>query len=110
VDSYAGTRTYRAFHDVLARGGVIGGSSAGATIQGDYLVRGDSTVVDWERGHHRVEVLLADANHPLGLRVGTASHGGWAMNGLVALPICGAARGFEPYIGGGESPSSKLPE
>lgn len=40
VDSYANTRTYKAFHDVLARGGVIGGSSAGATIQGDYLVRG----------------------------------------------------------------------
>mgnify|MGYP000022013953 CR=1 FL=1 len=40
VDSYAGTRTYRAFHDVLTRGGVIGGSSAGATIQGTYLVRG----------------------------------------------------------------------
>ena len=40
VDSYAKTRTYREFHDVLARGGVIGGSSAGATIQGDYLVRG----------------------------------------------------------------------
>ncbi len=42
VDSYAGTRTYRAFHEVLARGGVIGGSSAGATIQGEYLVRGDT--------------------------------------------------------------------
>lgn len=42
VDSYAGTRTYRAFHDVLARGGVIAGSSAGATIQGEYLVRGDT--------------------------------------------------------------------
>ena len=40
VDSYAGTRTYREFHNVLARGGVIGGSSAGATIQGAYLVRG----------------------------------------------------------------------
>lgn len=40
VDSYAGTRTLRGFHDVLARGGVIGGSSAGATIQGTYLVRG----------------------------------------------------------------------
>lgn len=40
VDSYAGTRTYDAFHAVLARGGVIGGSSAGATIQGTYLVRG----------------------------------------------------------------------
>lgn len=40
VDSYAGTRTLAAFHEVLARGGVIGGSSAGATIQGSYLVRG----------------------------------------------------------------------
>ncbi len=40
VDSYAGTRTHAEFHKVLERGGVIGGSSAGATIQGDYLVRG----------------------------------------------------------------------
>ena len=40
VDSYAGTKTYDAFHAVLARGGVIGGSSAGASIQGEYLVRG----------------------------------------------------------------------
>jgi cyanophycinase len=40
VDSYAHTLTEREFHRVLDRGGVIGGSSAGATIQGDYLVRG----------------------------------------------------------------------
>jgi len=40
VDSYMNTLTYREFHKVLDRGGVIGGSSAGATIQGDYLVRG----------------------------------------------------------------------
>ena len=40
VDSYANTLTLREFHRVLERGGVIGGSSAGATIQGDYLVRG----------------------------------------------------------------------
>jgi cyanophycinase len=40
VDSYANTLTYKEFHKVLERGGVIGGSSAGATIQGDYLVRG----------------------------------------------------------------------
>jgi len=40
VDSYANTLTYHEFHKVLERGGVIGGSSAGATIQGDYLVRG----------------------------------------------------------------------
>jgi cyanophycinase len=42
VDSYANTLTLKEFHKVLERGGVIGGSSAGATIQGDYLVRGDT--------------------------------------------------------------------
>ncbi len=40
VDSYLNTRTQREIEAVLARGGVIGGSSAGATIQGSYLVRG----------------------------------------------------------------------
>ena len=40
VDSYAHTLSEKEFHRVLERGGVIGGSSAGATIQGDYLVRG----------------------------------------------------------------------
>ena len=40
VDAYMGTRTQREIENVLARGGVVGGSSAGATIQGSYLVRG----------------------------------------------------------------------
>ncbi|MFN0121123.1 MAG: cyanophycinase, partial [Blastocatellia bacterium] len=40
VDSYAGTRTYKELQNVLKRGGVIGGSSAGASIQASYLVRG----------------------------------------------------------------------
>jgi cyanophycinase len=40
VDSYLGTRTQREIEAVLERAGVIGGSSAGATIQGSYLVRG----------------------------------------------------------------------
>jgi len=43
VDSYAGTRTLAEFQKVLERGGVIAGSSAGATIQGQYLVRGDTS-------------------------------------------------------------------
>jgi cyanophycinase len=43
VDSYANTRTLKEFYKVLERGGVIGGSSAGATIQGEYLVRGDTS-------------------------------------------------------------------
>ena len=40
VDAYEGTKTLEAMRGVLARGGVIGGSSAGATIVGDYLCRG----------------------------------------------------------------------
>ena len=40
IDAYAGTKAEQLLHDVLKRGGVIGGSSAGATIQGQYLVRG----------------------------------------------------------------------
>ena len=42
VDAYAGTRTEKAFWGVLGRDGVIGGSSAGATIQGSFLTRGDT--------------------------------------------------------------------
>jgi cyanophycinase len=41
VDSYLDTETHRLMHEVLERGGVIGGSSAGASIQGDYMPRGD---------------------------------------------------------------------
>ena len=51
VDAYAETKTEQAFHDVLARGGVVGGSSAGATILGDFLVRGapsgDNEIMDY---------------------------------------------------------------
>jgi cyanophycinase len=39
-DSYGGTKTEKAFHDLLARGGVVGGSSAGASILGSFMVRG----------------------------------------------------------------------
>jgi cyanophycinase len=40
VDSYLNTKVHRELEALLARGGVIGGTSAGATIQGSYLVRG----------------------------------------------------------------------
>jgi cyanophycinase len=40
VDAYEGTKLPDLFRDILSRGGVIGGSSAGATIQGDYMIRG----------------------------------------------------------------------
>lgn len=55
VDAYGNTRTEELLWKVLARGGVIGGSSAGATIQGSYLARGDTRhnqimMGDHERG------------------------------------------------------------
>lgn len=40
VDSYEGTLTEKLCHEVLERGGVIGGSSAGASIQAEYMPRG----------------------------------------------------------------------
>lgn len=56
VDAYLGTKAEALIRDVVARGGVIGGSSAGATIQGDYLCRGsplnntDMMAEGYERG------------------------------------------------------------
>ncbi len=40
ADAYLGTRTQRELYALLGRGGVIGGTSAGASIQASYLVRG----------------------------------------------------------------------
>jgi cyanophycinase len=40
ADAYLGTGVEREIKALLARGGVVGGSSAGATIQGSYMVRG----------------------------------------------------------------------
>jgi cyanophycinase len=40
VQDYGGTKTEREFMAVLERGGVVGGSSAGASILGDFMVRG----------------------------------------------------------------------
>ena len=60
VDSYMHTRTLTEFHRVLERGGVIGGSSAGATIQGEYLVRGDTSGSN--------VVMTREANHQSGFK------------------------------------------
>ena len=54
ADAYLGTKTETALWDLLNRGGVIGGSSAGATIQGSYLVRGDSKTNTIMMGDHEV--------------------------------------------------------
>lgn len=41
VDAYLGTRVHEELFRILERGGVVGGTSAGASIQASFLVRGD---------------------------------------------------------------------
>ncbi|MFY0593029.1 cyanophycinase [Roseivirga sp.] len=65
ADSYLNTRVQKNLFALLARGGVIGGSSAGATIQGSYLARGDSKtntimVGDHEEGFGFVKNIAID--------------------------------------------------
>ncbi|SMR60655.1 unnamed protein product [Zymoseptoria tritici ST99CH_1E4] len=54
VDAYAGTKSEAAFQSVLDRGGVISGSSAGASIQGSFLARGDTANNQVMIGDHTV--------------------------------------------------------
>ncbi len=54
VDAYAGTKTEEALRQVLERGGVLGGSSAGASILGSFLVRGDTRTNTVMMGDHQV--------------------------------------------------------
>lgn len=53
VDAYGDTLAEREFRAVLERGGAIGGSSAGATIQGSFLARGDSAGNTLMLGDHQ---------------------------------------------------------
>ena len=52
ADAYLHTAVHRELQAVLDRGGVVGGSSAGATILGDYLVRGDTATNVTMMGDH----------------------------------------------------------
>ena len=52
ADSYLNTRVQKELEALLDRGGVIGGSSAGATIQGFYLARGDTKTNTIMMGDH----------------------------------------------------------
>jgi len=62
ADAYLGTRTERELHALLARGGVIGGSSAGASIQASYLVRGapEGNTIMMSPGHEKGFGFLRD--------------------------------------------------
>ena len=52
ADAYLNTRVHEELWNLLDRGGVIGWSSAGATIQGSYLARGDTKTNTIMMGDH----------------------------------------------------------
>ena len=55
ADAYLGTRVVRELRNVLKRGGVIVGNSAGASVLASYLVRGDPSgpEIVMAKGHER---------------------------------------------------------
>src|SRR6266446_1708638 len=63
ADAYLDTAVEREIKELVARGGVVGGSSAGATIQGSYLVRGDpkTNTIMMSPGHERGFGLLTNS-------------------------------------------------
>jgi cyanophycinase len=63
ADVYLGTAVEREIKALLARGGVVGGSSAGATIQGSFLVRGspEDNMTLMSPGHETGFGLLSNA-------------------------------------------------
>ncbi len=54
ADGFLNTKAHQEMFKLLDRGGVIAGSSAGATIQGSYLARGDSKNNQIMMGDHEV--------------------------------------------------------
>ncbi|MEO8623229.1 MAG: Type 1 glutamine amidotransferase-like domain-containing protein [bacterium] len=129
VDSYAGTKTEQGFHDVLARGGVVGGSSAGASILSSYMLRGaregnetimapgyevgfgflrgvaiDQHVVARERLRDLADSLIPRRPELLGISEdeGTA----WVVRGDIA-DIIGRNKAF--VYGGADRPDAKKP-
>jgi cyanophycinase len=59
ADVYLDTLTQKEFFNLLDRGGVIGGGSAGATIQGSYMVRGSAIPDD--------NTIMMAPGHEIGL-------------------------------------------
>ena len=76
VQDYGGTKTEREFMALLERGGVVGGSSAGATILGDFMVQGapsnNNAIMDYP-GYQRAFGYLRGVGIAQMLEVGHVS-------------------------------------
>jgi cyanophycinase len=59
-NAYAGTAVERELQKVLARGGVIGGTSAGAAVMGDLMIRGGNPRADIGPGFGLLRGVVVD--------------------------------------------------
>ena len=68
IDGFHGTKAHELMRAVLARGGVIGGSSAGCQVAGDFLLRGnprtnkDLVFEGYTRGLGFLQAVVLDAH------------------------------------------------
>jgi cyanophycinase len=60
TDAYKGTKTEEALHDVLRRGGVIGGTSAGAAIMTEVMITGGNPEATLGTGFGFLPAAVAD--------------------------------------------------
>lgn len=60
IDTYSGTRTEAELHKVLDRGGVIGGTSAGAAVMSKLMIRRGSPMAEVGRGFGFLDGAIVD--------------------------------------------------
>lgn len=60
IDSYSGTRTETEMHNLLKRGGVVGGTSAGAAVMSKKMIRGGSPIAEIGRGFGFLDGVVVD--------------------------------------------------
>ncbi len=90
VDAYEGTKALPLMFDVLKRGGVIGGSSAGATIQVDYLALGGF--------FHNFDIMYEGYERGLGFLPGVAIDQHFAQRKRFA-DMTSLVKTFPQYLG-----------
>ena len=94
MNAYTGTRTQTEVSALLARGGVVGGTSAGAIIQGSAAVLGDTPAR---------KTLIVDTVHvPFGLLTNTVIVPHWSQrslqNAMAALVASSPAKTSQEYF------------
>ena len=130
MDSFEGTRVEKLIAKVLERGGVVGGSSAGCQVAGEFLVRGnprtnrDMVFPGYTRGMNLLPGVMIDAHflqrdrhepflnlikkHPQLLGIGIDERTALVVKGQVGRVLGEAKVSFYDLRSGGKSSSKPV--